>query len=538
MLSITSLIGAEASPPSGWSGSAQKGDCMKQKIWRIGMVFSFALVVFLVTVGATFVGSTTTLPRSASVKAAGVDFSNCRLGVGLTRNSIGVYNYTPTHVGWYHNWSAPLIPVRPGNMEFYNTVEIRQDKSGGVFLDTVSINPPLTMDANGLGPIIHANPGSVWILGNEIDRRGQSETMPDKYAEAYHDTYQFVKSIDPTARIAIGSVVEPTPLRLEYLDKILYAYRVKYRTPMPIDVWNIHMYILPELVGSWGAEVPPGSTVNQGRLYTAADNVNLNVFKSLIREMRVWMKSRGYQDRPLIFTEFGALLPLWWMSQNGVTQQQMNQFNRDAVYFMNTATDADLGYVADGYHLVQRSALYSMDDDSPAPGGEDGEFAWGTFLFRSTSPFTLTSIGQYYIEQIAAPLTPTVDLLPYRYQLDPASIVVLMSETVTTTLRVSIANAGNAITMNSLPQSTTVRVTDVTGGGSTLLGEHPIYPAGGCGNSVEISAVWPNLAVGLHVARIEVNPDHQVMETITSNNIMTVTVLVGSHGVYLPLIGR
>ena len=43
------------------------------------------------------------------------------------------------------------------------------------------------------------------------------------------------------------------------------------------------------------------------------------------------MKSRGYQDRPLILTKFGALLPLWWMSQNGVTQQQMNQFNRDTV---------------------------------------------------------------------------------------------------------------------------------------------------------------------------------------------------------------
>ena len=167
-------------------------------------------------------------------------------------------------------------------MEFYSTVGIHQDKSGNNFLPTVSINPPLTMDANGLGPIIQANPGSVWILGNEIDRRGQSETMPDKYAEAYHDTYQFIKGIDPTARIASGSIVEPTPLRLEYLDKILRYYRAKYGTPMPIDVWNIHMYILPELVGSWGAEVPTGSTVNQGRLYTAADNVNLNIFKSLI----------------------------------------------------------------------------------------------------------------------------------------------------------------------------------------------------------------------------------------------------------------
>ncbi len=222
-----------------------------------------------------------------------------------------------------------LSPTEPWNMEFYQAVHIRQDKNGSGFLPTVSINPPLTMAANGLGPIVQANPGSVWMLGNEIDRRAQGETMPDKYAEAYHDTYQFIKGIDPTARIATGSIVQPTPLRLEYLDKILTAYRSKYGGPMPIDVWNIHLYILPELKGSWGAEVPPGSAATQGRLYTAADNVNLNIFKSLIYEMRAWMKSRGYQETPLIITEFGALLPLWWMDDNGVTQEQMNQFNRD-----------------------------------------------------------------------------------------------------------------------------------------------------------------------------------------------------------------
>jgi hypothetical protein len=197
-----------------------------------------------------------------------------------------------------------------------------------------------------------------------------------------------------------------------------------------------------------------------------------------------------------------------------------------------------LGYAADGYRLVQRSALYSLDDDSPLPGGLPGEFAWGTFLFRSTSPFALTAMGQYYVDQIASPLTPTVDLRAYRYQPDPASIIVSAGGTASTTLRVSIANAGNSLTMDGTPRPTTVRVTDVTNGGSTLLGEYPIPPIGGCGNSMEISVAWPNLAAGLHVAKIEVDPGNVVMETDNSNNGITATVLVGSFGVYLPLSSR
>ncbi len=512
---------------------------MKQKTWRLGMTLSLALAVVLVTILPASVGSVTVMPAPPTANAAGADFPNCRLGVGLTQNPISVYNYTPTRIGWYHNWHAPLTPLKPGNIDFYQTVEIWQDKaSNGVFLPTVNIDPPLTMAANGLGPVVQANPGSVWILGNEIDRRAQGETMPDKYAEVYHDIYQFIKGIDPTARIAIGSIVEPTPLRFEYLDKILSAYSSQYGTYMPIDIWNIHLYILPEKVGDWGAEVPPGTTATQGQLYTAADNVNLSIFKSMLHDMRAWLKDRGYQDTPLIVTEFGAILPLWWMSANGVTQQQMNQFNRDTVYFMNTATDENLGYAGDGYRLVQRSSLYSMDDDSPWSEGVPGQYNWGTFLFRSASPYTLTSMGQYYINQIAAPLTPTVDLHPYQYQPDPASMIVSGSETVTTTLHVSIANMGNTLTMGGSPQTTTVRVTDVTGGANTLLGEYPIPPVSGCGSSVEISATWPYLTPGLHVARIEVDPGNLVLETSKSNNVMIATALVGTYGVHLPFIKR
>ncbi len=42
--------------------------------------------------------------------------------------------------------------------------------------------------------MISDNPGALWIVGNEPDRSGwQDDTMPDMYAVAYHDVYDFIK---------------------------------------------------------------------------------------------------------------------------------------------------------------------------------------------------------------------------------------------------------------------------------------------------------------------------------------------------------
>ena len=117
-------------------------------------------------------------------------------------------------------------------------------------------------------------------------------------------------------------------------------------------------------------------------------------------------------------------------------------------------------------------------------------------------------------------------------------MIVAVSQTVTTTLRVSIANAGNTWTMAGTPQSTTVRVTDGPGGRNAVLGVRPLSPLGGCGSSTEISITWPGLTSGVHLARIEVDPGSLVLETTKSNNTMTATVLVGNYGIYLPLVSR
>lgn len=102
-----------------------------------------------------------------------------------------------------------------------------------------------------------ANPGSLWLIGNEMDRLDwpggrQDEMLPELYAVAYHEMRSLIRAADPTARIAIGGIIQPTPLRLLYLDRVWDAYIRTYGSEMPVDVWNIHAFLLQEERNAWG----------------------------------------------------------------------------------------------------------------------------------------------------------------------------------------------------------------------------------------------------------------------------------------------
>ncbi len=92
-----------------------------------------------------------------------------------------------------------------------------------------------------------ANPGATWLIGNEPDSPVQDNLLPELYARAYHHLYTLIKSYDATARIGAGGIVQPTPLRFQYLDRVLAAYRAYYHQTLPADLWNIHSYILREI---------------------------------------------------------------------------------------------------------------------------------------------------------------------------------------------------------------------------------------------------------------------------------------------------
>lgn len=206
--------------------------------------------------------------------------------------------------------------------------------------------------------IAQQNPGALWLIGNEMDVIWQDNATPEQYAAAYHEVYNTLKQADPTSRVAIGGISEPSPLRLRYLDRVLQVYREHYGQDMPIDVWNVHNFILPEQRGSWGVDIPPGIEATRGLAYTIEDHDNLGYFKQQLIDFRRWMAQRGYRDKELIVSEYGILM----YEDYGFDYPRVRDFMLGSFDVMLNTTDAGSGLPADGNRLVQRWCWYSLTD--------------------------------------------------------------------------------------------------------------------------------------------------------------------------------
>jgi hypothetical protein len=248
------------------------------------------------------------------------------------------------HPGWYLNWNTSRSPGRPGGAEYVQTVRIPR---GAIVPDLATITQ-----------IAQKNPGALWLIGNEMDVIWQDNATPEQYVAAYHDVYATLKQADPTSRVAIGGVSEPSPLRLQYLDRVLQAYRQRYGQDIPIDVWNVHNFILPEQRGSWGVDIPPGIAASSGLNYQIDDNDNLTYFKQQLIDFRRWMAQHGYRDKELIVSEYGIMM----YPDYGFNYERVRHFMLGSFDVMLNTTDAELGLPADGNRLVQRWCWYSLTD--------------------------------------------------------------------------------------------------------------------------------------------------------------------------------
>jgi len=176
--------------------------------------------------------------------------------------------------GNYFNWwlesSPPLTAA--DEIEFWQMVPVTQDGPG----------VPWSMIAD----VIAAQPGATWIVGNEPDVPWQDNTTADMYARIYHDVYTFIKEQDPTAKVAIAGVAQPSPLRFAYLETILATYRALYDEQMPVDIWTVHAFILREEADSWGIGIPPGMDERSGLLYELTDHNDLEIFRQSLFSFR------------------------------------------------------------------------------------------------------------------------------------------------------------------------------------------------------------------------------------------------------------
>jgi hypothetical protein len=240
-------------------------------------------------------------------------------------------------------------------------------------------------------------------VGNEPETLGQGAYTPAEYANIYHEVYRFIRERDPTARVANGGLVMPSPLRLRWLDLCLAEYEARYGEPMPVDVWNTHVQILQERAGAWGCGIPVGLAEESGRRYEIIDNCEPRVFAQLVREFRVWMYERGQAHRPLIISEYGVLMPSSYLPRG---DQDVLRFMAESLHWMLTVTDPDIGCADDGGRLVQRWAWFSLNVPSFDVAAEGFN---GALLSGEAEP-QLTAFGSLYRDATRQALGRDVEL--------------------------------------------------------------------------------------------------------------------------------
>lgn len=295
-----------------------------------------------------------------------------RFGVGLPYPPLKTEVASQLGLGWYLAWRTFESPARPDNIDFWQMIRLQE----------TGFRP----DAATIQQVARANPGATWLIGNEPDVIWQDNMTPARYAEWYHQLYALLKEADPTCQVAIGGVTQPTPLRLQYLEQVWAAYQAQYGEVMPVDVWNIHNFILREERGSWGVDIPPGLAVDQGTLFEVADHDDLEIFKAQIFNFRQWLAEHGQRNKPLIVSEYGILMP----ADYGFGPERVQQFLYGTYEFMLNAADETLGYPADDNRLVQRWAWYSLSDN---------RYPTGNLIDPKTG--ALTPLGQAHQQYIS-----------------------------------------------------------------------------------------------------------------------------------------
>jgi hypothetical protein len=342
--------------------------------------------------------------------------------------------------------------------------------------------------------------------------------------------YTHLKAADPSCQVAVGGVVQPTPIRLEYLDAILQAYEDEYEERMPVDVWNVHNYVLREkkwyegCPDCWGCDVPPGGP-DEGKLYEIDEHDDLKIWTGHLVAMRQWMRDRGYRDRPLIVSEYGILMPKTY-DYPPFDHARVREFMLKTFDWMMKATDDTTGYPADGNRLVQAWSWYSL--------AEDDLEGYHDLVFHSHlyDPDTgdITPLGVDYGSYTAPLTTPfpgIVDLRPVALEHDrlPGSGDDLVDASITATVAYDgVAPAGSVLVRFERD--------GVPAGEATIASIAP-------GTTEMASVLWAGLSPGqTYEATATVYLDAGTIECNPFNNVYTASVMLGDHWIYLPTIRK
>lgn len=501
--------------------------------------------------------SMVTAPAAIDVQSAAL---NCHYGVSSPSSARAWMSVVGA--GWYVNFT------QTGNFyngtEFVRFVHTYQNKDGqGNYLPGYTLSRDGSFNQNTLRATVNSAPGSLWFIGNEIERTGQDEIFPDTYAEAYHELYNLIKIEDPSAMVGISALVQVTPNRLAYLERVWDAYARKYNRAMPVDVWNAHIYILPEVLPNGTpneiASVALGTTdfsnvIYEGNnnaancsnpkdnIYCWAEHDNMTIFADQIARMRQWMKDHGQQNKPLLVSEFGILYLNEWEPGNPgagcfqdefgncFTPARVNTFMQNAFNYMETTTSPTLGFPGDGNRLVQQWLWFSMYS---ANVGRASNLLNDDYWVNYTpgDPTALSSMGQMYRAHVASRGTPMPNL-----RVDKAWSAVGYLEGGASTsvqLKAQIRNQGNTRAIQN------VTVTFYKDAGLTQpIGSTTIGPAlVGCSTfQYDAQVSWTVTTPGIHRYWVKVDAANALNESNESDNVAQGLVLIDPQQTYVPIV--
>lgn len=451
--------------------------------------------------------SATFLAPMSDTSASSLYPSACdRFGVGvnLDYGSVDDYDVARLHAGWYVDWHTHLAPPHPAGLDYMQMVQ--------------TLGDTFSPDEATLAAIAAASPGATWLIGNEPDCIWQGNSTPDQYAQVYHQLYTFLKARDPTCRVTVGGIVQATDLRLQWLDAVLEAYQTRYGEALPVDLWNIHTFILQERRDDWGAEIPPGINASQGELWGIDDHDNMTFFAEQVVRFRQWMKDHGERAKELVVSEYGILMP----DSLGFDETRVRTFMDSTFDYFTTAVDSELGCPADGNRLVQRWVWYSLNDK---------RFEGHTSHSHLFNPDTkeITPLGTDFENYVTPLCTSYVDLMPAAITFHPAQPLALDGLPITITVTATVRNAGNTDTAN-VPLYFWVGDPDHPIGNAETIG------ALAARLLTSASVEWQEVSSGLYTVGVTVDAGDVIVESDESNNQASCILLVARHATFLPLV--
>ena len=526
------------------------------------LIFAVALMLPPVPPGGVAVSSAPENPASIDrmlppAAPGSYTFPNCRFGLAVWDYQMDQFDIVSNlNVGWHIDFLASQVPPGPLGTEYVQMVSVGQDRGES---DECGedygywVYPPLT--DTGLGTLVDANPGSLWIVGNEVDRIHQGDTCPQQYADAYHEVYHYIKGRDTTAQVAVSGLVEVTPGRMQYLDIVWDTYVDEYGVPIPVDVWTMHTYALAEtsegdahiaLGTDSGLAIPDSRDCADPNSMCHAEHDDMGLFVGQVLMMRQWMKQHGQQDRPLLITEYNLLKPYHYYGLCSVTScppggldgcfcdENNETFHpaRVADYmeatfdYLTTATDPDLGYPADDHRLVQQWLWYRLAT------GEVDELGHASNLTDPDAGYALTVPGQGWQDYVTA-IPPTINLLPTQVPTVTVSLP-YGGDFAAVNLSAVVMNSGNVAAYE------TVMVTFYSSEDPAVpIGSATLSNLGGCARrQAVVTTTWDSLAVGTRPFWVKVDSTEAIDESVETDNVMQGWVVILSPTVFLPLVYR